>query len=149
MKYIPNDSGELTLGDAAANNISHDTELCWNSRQQIPAWVPERSRESITQANSTATTIDWGRFIFTAGCSYAISKESTNNPLADKGVDSEACWVVTCLSNSYLTTSVSSAFLIVREANRKGIEKAYMLCRYVLSGNNCSWTVGEIPMTKV
>lgn len=147
--YKPDDVGVITLGSVAGSNIAQEGDKAWESRLQIPDWTPAGSRFSISASASIATVIDWSEFIFTAGCSYSISKESTNNPLAGKGKDDSVAWVVTCLSNSYLSTSQNGSFLIVREASKKILNDVFILYRYQISSNTFAWAIGTIPMLAI
>ncbi|EBS6311423.1 hypothetical protein EUQ28_16115 [Salmonella enterica subsp. enterica serovar Millesi] len=148
-RFTPDDNGIITLGSAAAGNITQESDNAWESRLQIPEWIPAGSRYSVSASESIATVIDWGKFIFTAGCSYSISKESTNSPLAGKEKDSSAAWVVTCVSNSYLSTTRNGSFLIVREASGRDINDIFFLFRYQPSTNYFKWAIGTVPMLSV
>ncbi|ENU3062075.1 hypothetical protein MLT67_12115 [Escherichia coli] len=149
ITFAPDDNGVITLGSVAGKNIAHDGDNAWESRLTIPEWTPAGSRFSVSASASVATVIDWNKFIFTAGSSYSISKESTNNPLAGKGKDDSVAWVVTCLSNSYLSTSQNGSFLIVREASKKNLNDVFILYRYQISSNTFTWAIGTIPMLAV
>ncbi|MDY8913969.1 hypothetical protein UZS93_14215 [Escherichia coli] len=147
--YKPDDAGVITLGSVAGSNIAKESDKAWESRLQIPEWTPAGSCFSVSASASIATVIDWSEFIFTAGCSYSISKESTNDPLTGKGKDDAVAWVVTCLSNSYLSTSQNGSFLIVREASKKIVNDVFFLYRYQPSINYFKWAISTIPMLAI
>ncbi|EPO2591121.1 hypothetical protein ACT8MX_003272 [Escherichia albertii] len=144
--YAPDENGVITLGSAAVKDVAQSDDRVAEARLQVPDWTPSGSNFSISGSVSIATVIDWKTFTFTAGCSYSISKESTNNPLADKGKDDEVSWVVTCFSNSFLSPSRNGSFLIVREASKKIINDVFILYRYHITMNNTIWAIGTIPM---
>ncbi|MBH0365704.1 hypothetical protein PL246_09465 [Salmonella enterica] len=148
--YSPDDNGVIKLGSAAGQAITHDKDTLILTARKIPDWVPSGAYKGLERTSSSADVIDWSTFAFTAGCSYSISKDSTNDPLSGRGVRSNASWSVTCLSNSFESGLAQGAFLIVREswATKNNV---YVLYRYLDTGISTSaqWMLGEIPMTTV
>ncbi|MDO4004893.1 hypothetical protein [Salmonella enterica] len=148
--YSPDDNGVIKLGSAAGQAITHDKDTLILTARKIPDWVPSGAYKGLERTSSSADVIDWSTFAFTAGGSYSISKDSTNDPLSGRGVRSNASWSVTCLSNSFESGLAQGAFLIVREswATKNNV---YVLYRYLDTGISTSaqWMLGEIPMTTV
>ncbi len=148
--YSPDDNGVIKLGSAAGQAITHDKDTLILTARKIPDWVPSGAYKGLERTSSSADVIDWSTFAFTAGCSYSISKDSTNDPLSGRGARSNASWSVTCLSNSFESGLAQGAFLIVREswATKNNV---YVLYRYLDTGISTSaqWMLGEIPMTTV
>ncbi|EBW5579136.1 hypothetical protein DPU05_14860 [Salmonella enterica subsp. enterica serovar Teddington] len=146
--YSPDPSGVITLGDAAGCNVARDTDSLVQMRKIVPEWVPSGSYWNLVRDSNSASVIDWSKFAFAAGCSYSISKKSTNDPLAGKGKNANAAWAVTCLSNSYESTVAPGAFLIVRESWTTQ-NSVYLLYRYYDKSmvGSAQWMIGSIPMT--
>ncbi|EKC9955558.1 hypothetical protein OQO23_004451 [Salmonella enterica] len=145
--YSPDEQGVITLGGAAGRDVTHDTDSLTEMKAAIPGWVPSGSHWNLTRGSTDASVIDWSRFTFAAGCSYAISKDSKNDPLAGKGENVNAAWAVTCLSNSYESPVMPGSFLIVREswATQNSV---FLLYRYYDKSAVASahWMIGVIPM---
>lgn len=146
--YSPDDSGVIVLGAAAGRDITQDTDSFVQSRNAIPEWLPSGAQWSLTRESELAEVIDWATFTFAAGRSYAISKESTNDPLSGRGARNSAAWSVTCLSSGYESTAASGSFVIVRE-NWATQNSVFLLYRYYDKNmpGSAQWMVGEIPMT--
>ncbi|POP42314.1 hypothetical protein CHU32_03510 [Superficieibacter electus] len=145
--YSPNADGVIKLGSAAGKNIVKDTDPFTLMLDKIPAWVPSESNSSLKRENSSAIIIDWATFAFTAGCSYSISKDSINDPLAGKGVKASASWSVTCLSNSYESTIAPGSFLIARESwkTKNSVFFLYRIYESSIIGG-AQWMIGTVDM---
>ncbi|ECC1479303.1 hypothetical protein DTG75_05225 [Salmonella enterica subsp. salamae] len=146
--YSPDDNGVIALGAAAGCDITHDTDSLVQQKVAIPEWMPSGGHWNLKRGSSEASVIDWATFAFAAGCSYAISKNSTNDPLHGKGANSNAAWSVTCLSSSFESSVAPGSFLIAREswATQNSV---YLLYRYYdksIPGSS-QWMIGVIPMT--
>ncbi|EIS4806037.1 hypothetical protein ACSD30_000712 [Escherichia coli] len=143
--YKPNDSGVITLGSAAGMNITHDDDDYGGfSRDQSPDWVPSGALAPVASFNLRSKKIDWKTFRFIPGCSYSISKQSTNDPLASKAKNTMGGWVVSCLSCADGEGNPDETFLIAREAGCDN--NVYMLYSYNPSSGNKSWMVGTVAI---
>ncbi|HIC0447206.1 TPA: hypothetical protein ACWZSZ_003405 [Escherichia coli] len=146
--YKPDSNGVITLGSAAGQDIEQSNrDVSW-AKKKAPEWVPAGARNGLETMCTWAEVIDWLNFEFIPGCSYAVSKKSNNDPLANKSKDDDATWLVTCVSKSFADDYMHDPLLIVRESG-KVFNDAYIVLRYRSDLGDAYWAVGAIAMEKI
>lgn len=146
--YKPDADGVITLGSAAGRDIEENNrDVSW-AKKTVPEWVPAGARDGLEARDPWAEVIDWQNFDFVSGCSYAISKKSNNDPLANKSKDADATWQVTCVSRSFADNYIHEPLLIVRESGRV-FNDVYIVFCYTPGADDRYWAVGTIAMEKI